>query len=557
MRGGIIAASGFFIIALLVACATLGSGGGAAIDRNTEGLGNGEGGILATSTVTTSINYQGRVTDSEGNPLDGTYTMTFSLYEASTGGSSLDSDTHSVTVTNGLFNTYIDFDPDYFDGKALWLAVTMGADPEMTPRQELRPVPYALSLRPGAEINGAVAGNVLDVVNTETTNGQGVHIETMGKDSPGVFVETNDDESEGITVRTTGIESPGVYASTSGENSVGVHGNSSNGYGIYGEGAYGGYFTTSLGGTSPIDRNAAVNVSTGYNYSEGVRVETTGLASPGFYATTHGLASYGLWTATYGDNSYGLFTDTYGDDSTGVLAFTDGNYSEGFSGHTDGEYSRGITVDTDGNYSEGVYAKTWGAESDGVAVTTYGNMSHGVYVLAYGDDSTGIYAHSLTGRAIYADTGRADYKYGVHTQDKMYAMMGYDTGSSDVAEYFAVSGDVEPGTVMIIGAERELQSSSAAYDTRVAGIVSTAPGMSLGTKEESNEGEELIAVAGRVPCKVDATYAPIEPGDLLTTSDTPGYAMKASNPQLGTILGKALEPLESGTDVIEVIVTLQ
>jgi len=87
--------------------------------------------------------------------------------------------------------------------------------------------------------------------------------------------------------------------------------------------------------------------------------------------------------------------------------------------------------------------------------------------------------------------------------------------------------------------------------------VSTAPGVSLGTNETGNAGEKLIAVAGRVPCKVDATYAPIEPGDLLTTSDTPGHAMKAADPQIGTILGKALEPLDSGTGVIEVLVTLQ
>ena len=141
---GIIAVSGFFIIALLVACAALGSGGGAAIDRNAEGIGSGEGGIIAASTVTTGINYQGMLADSAGEPLSGTYTMTFRLYIVSSGGTALDTDTHSVEVTDGLFNTGIDFDPSYFDGRALWLGIKVGADAEMTPRQELRPVPYAL-----------------------------------------------------------------------------------------------------------------------------------------------------------------------------------------------------------------------------------------------------------------------------------------------------------------------------------------------------------------------------------------------------------------------------
>ena len=57
--------------------------------------------------------------------------------------------------------------------------------------------------------------------------------------------------------------------------------------------------------------------------------------------------------------------------------------------------------------------------------------------------------------------------------------------------------------------------------------------------------------------KVDATYGAIQAGDLLTTSPTPGYAMKATNPQIGTILGKALEPLEDGQGLIKVFITLQ
>jgi len=56
---------------------------------------------------------------------------------------------------------------------------------------------------------------------------------------------------------------------------------------------------------------------------------------------------------------------------------------------------------------------------------------------------------------------------------------------------------------------------------------------------------------------VDASNGPIHPRDLLTTSDNPGYSMKATDPKVGTILGKAMGTLESGTGTIEVIVTLQ
>ncbi len=151
--------------------------------------------------------------------------------------------------------------------------------------------------------------------------------------------------------------------------------------------------------------------------------------------------------------------------------------------------------------------------------------------------------------------------------DGVVRASAYTTGGIDVAEYFPAPEDPEPGTVMVIdpAGGSKLRSSAIAYDTTVAGIVSTAPGVSLGTKEDGNDGEKLIAVAGRVPCKVDASYAPIMPGDLLTTSDTPGHAMKAQPVEIGgieiyrpgTTIGKALEPLDSGTGTIQVLVTLQ
>jgi hypothetical protein len=83
--------------------------------------------------------------------------------------------------------------------------------------------------------------------------------------------------------------------------------------------------------------------------------------------------------------------------------------------------------------------------------------------------------------------------------------------------------------------------------------------------ENANDGEVQVAIAGRVPCKVDASYGAIHPGDLLTTSNTIGYARKAELIEIngrffyldGTILGKAMEMLVSGKGTIEVLVTLQ
>jgi hypothetical protein len=68
-----------------------------------------------------------------------------------------------------------------------------------------------------------------------------------------------------------------------------------------------------------------------------------------------------------------------------------------------------------------------------------------------------------------------------------------------------------------------------------------------------------IALVGKVYCKVDAERSPIAVGDLLTTSDTPGHAMKAENPlkAFGAVIGKALVPLNSGHGLIPILIALQ
>jgi hypothetical protein len=105
-------------------------------------------GIVAAAPSTRNITYQGILENSDGNPLTGPYSMTFRLYNVTSGGTALSTDTHSIAADKGLFTTQLTFDPSYINGQALWLGITVGKDPEMTPRQEIRPVPYALNLVP-------------------------------------------------------------------------------------------------------------------------------------------------------------------------------------------------------------------------------------------------------------------------------------------------------------------------------------------------------------------------------------------------------------------------
>ena len=135
-------------------------------------------------------------------------------------------------------------------------------------------------------------------------------------------------------------------------------------------------------------------------------------------------------------------------------------------------------------------------------------------------------------------------------------------GAADCAEDFDLAEEADSGTVMVIDEEGTLRQSCLAYDSRVAGVVAGAgeyrSGIILDSRPDSApSGNRMpIALLGKVYCKVDASYAPIRAGDLLTTSPTPGCAMKAVDPSraLGALIGKALRPLTGGQGMIPILV---
>jgi hypothetical protein len=179
-------------------------------------------------------------------------------------------------------------------------------------------------------------------------------------------------------------------------------------------------------------------------------------------------------------------------------------------------------------------------------------------------------------------TPATDVKFRVNGNGDVKADGTFTPGGADMAEMIAVAdgaGTVEPGDVMAIdpGSTRAVVASTTPRSTLVAGIYSTKPGF-IGaerdwdrpeiTGEAESGGYTLLdmaaefdeipmAVVGIVPCKVSAENGPIRPGDLLVTSGTPGHAMRDDNPGVGTVLGKALENLDTGTGIIRVLVTLQ
>ena len=146
---------------------------------------------------------------------------------------------------------------------------------------------------------------------------------------------------------------------------------------------------------------------------------------------------------------------------------------------------------------------------------------------------------------------------------KLSAKVVEITGA-DLAEKFPVSEESKPGTVVEIDPDNpgELRVARGAYNRRVAGVVSGAnnlpTGAVLGNLPESDDALP-VALSGRVWCWCDASYGPIEPGDLLTTSDTPGHAMKVTDhPKAqGAVIGKAMTSLDSGCGLVLTLVSLQ
>jgi hypothetical protein len=149
------------------------------------------------------------------------------------------------------------------------------------------------------------------------------------------------------------------------------------------------------------------------------------------------------------------------------------------------------------------------------------------------------------------------------------------TGGADFAENFDVNAPasagaaetakVEPGMVVSIdpASPGRLALTTQAYDRRVAGIISGAggvkPGMTMSQEGTLAHGQLPVALSGRVYCQVDASFGAIEPGDLLTTSSTPGHAMKVTDAAKaqGAIIGKAMTSLKEGKGLVLVLVTLQ
>lgn len=185
----------------------------------------------------------------------------------------------------------------------------------------------------------------------------------------------------------------------------------------------------------------------------------------------------------------------------------------------------------------------WGTAADAInsrnVSVTNQNLSSSIFYVPLSNVSSGSVALATT-PSFYYNNGVLN----VTASSAFYA---------DLAERYEADSEYDEGTVLIIGGRKEVTVTSMFADTRVVGVVSKNPAYLMNKDAGNAVTHPAIALKGRVPCKV---VGHINRGDLLVTSDTPGYAcaaMFAAN-KAGTIIGKALGSQTEGLGVIEILV---
>jgi hypothetical protein len=293
----------------------------------------------------------------------------------------------------------------------------------------------------------------------------------------------------------------------------------------------------------------------GHNSADGVGVLGESAGGRGVFGSSK------TWQGVYGfsEQNAGVVGESNGLD--GVWGDAHGEGFSGVSGrnmHPKG--GNGVWGSSDAGRGVAGFSKTWqgvyGFSEQNAGVVGESNGLDGVWGASHSKDHAGVSGHNAAG-------GLAGFfEGGVHVTSDLTVAGDVVLANADIAEDFTVAdGRLIQGAVLCIGDDEQLRMCSGEYDPRVIGVVSGAgelrPGIVLGRDGRSID-RVPIALTGRVYCRVDATIAPIRPGDQLTTSCTEGHAMRADPSRAaGAVLGKALRSLAAGRSTIPILVTLQ
>jgi hypothetical protein len=289
------------------------------------------------------------------------------------------------------------------------------------------------------------------------------------------------------------------------------------------------------------------------------------------HVLTSNTLGYATWEAPTGGGGITLPYDNSTSSGSPAFAILNTGSGEGLKGSS--ALGTGVYGYSSGMTGIGVEAKGYGVGTGAPALRSETMSDSGISILSTSQstDANVVLVNKGSGDIIRGFSGAtgSDLVFKVTNDGVTHTNVLQINGGADLSEQFdvrAAEGQVEPGLVVSIDPDNpgKLVLSTRAYDRKVAGIISgaggVAPGMLMGQHGSVADGDYPIALTGRVYVWADATTGAIEPGDLLTTSDIPGHAMKVTDfgRAQGAILGKAMTRLEVGeSGLVLVLVSLQ
>jgi hypothetical protein len=514
--------------------------------------------------VTQPFTYQGYLRQG-GAPLNNpSQAMRFRIYGALTGGTALwDSGALTVNVSNGLFTVQLNPPVSVWTGADRFLEIQVGAT-TLSPRVRIGATPYANT------------ATLLNMFQTGTTNPDRMVItHSPALSNWGLQYRDTDDSfhflAGGTTVLRVGLGAPQGLQIPAGAAAGRVLTSDASGnaswqplppsatvWAVSGNDIYNtNTGNVGIGTTTPT---AKLHVRGGMlvdSSSGSLRIGYPSSANQWLFNTIGGGANLQLWENAAG--AVRMFFAAGGNIGIGTTApaarldILGGNWD---TASTEGDLRIGNAT-----YRLKIGVATGGAGAGHTTIAAQG----GVNALSLGAGTTLDTQRTLTilgtGNVGIGTTAPAA-KLDVNGTARVKVL---EITGADLAEKFPTTETLEPGTVVEIDPDNpgHLRKARGAYNKRVAGVVAGANGLSKGIILGNLEGSEdhtPIAMSGRVWVHADATHEAIEPGDLLTTSDTPGHAMKASDPSRahGAVIGKAMTRLEKGkTGMVLVLVNLQ
>jgi hypothetical protein len=347
----------------------------------------------------------------------------------------------------------------------------------------------------------------------------------------------------------------GIYAT----GSVGVvgSGQGGGGIGLYGSGSQGiGVEGTSSGGFAGVygsNQNAP-----------GVRAFSTGA----------GADAAALRVEKGSNGGVGIYSTTSGLDAVNVLLRNDGN-GDLVNGFCAGCTTPAFRVRNDGStFIPGLVVTPHGMKAEsshpgltGTALWANNTDPHGISIFSTStsDDANIVVNNAGAGDLIRGFcSGCASPAFRVTNSARTITRVLEITGGSDLAEHFDVAEEAQPGMIVAIDPKNagRLTIARGAYNRRAAGVISGANDLNAGmVLPDPNGGQnsKAVTLTGRVWVYCDATKNPIQAGDLLTTSDIAGHAMKVTNytKAQGAIIGKALTSLRSRRGLVLMLASLQ